>query len=163
MKIRPLEPADWDAVRTIYELGIATNITTFEDQTPEWQSWHEGHLSIGRLVATLDQQVVGWVALSPVSKRPAYAGVAEVTLYVHPDFGRKGIGRSLMESVITDSEKNGIWTLNAVILSENTASLQLFEKSGFRTVGYREKIAQKHGVWKDTVLMERRSNLPAYR
>lgn len=158
MQIRPLGPDDWPAIKEIYELGIATGLATFEDDVPGWEDWNGSRLPFGRLVATVDQQVVAWAVLSPVSKRAAYAGVAEITLYVHPAFKRRGIGQSLLETCVANSEQNGIWTLNAVIFSENTGSIRLFEKAGFRKVGYRERIARKNGIWKDTILMERRSS-----
>lgn len=162
MKVRALKPADWPRVKDIYEMGIATNIATFEDQVAAWEAWDSGHLSFGRLVVETGKKVIGWVVLSPVSDRCVYGGVAEVSIYVDPQWMRKGAGTMLMESVIEESEANGIWTLNAGVFPENTGSLNLLKKSGFREIGIREKIGKKKGVWKDNVILERRSHLKRY-
>lgn len=162
MNIRLLGPDDWPMVKVIYELGIATGIATFENRPPEWEVWHTSHLSFGNLVAEINNAVVGWVALSPVSDRCVYGGIAEVSIYVHPEWKGKRIGKSLLGKVVEESEGNGIWTLNAATFPENIPSLSLFKKSGFREIGYREKIAKKDGVWKDNVILERRSKLPKF-
>ena len=155
--MRPLTAADWPSVREIYELGIASGIATFETAAPEWADWDAGHLPFGRFVALREGWIAGWVALSPVSSRWVYRGVAEVSVYVDPAFQRRGVGRDLLQRAITDSEAHGIWTLNAGIFPENTASLALHARAGFRTVGIRRKIARRDGRWWDNLLMERRS------
>lgn len=155
--IRPLLPEDWEAVKNIYESGIATGNATFETSAPSWQNWHGNHLAVGRLLADAEGEVAGWAALSSVSGRCVYGGVAEVSVYVSPNHKGKGVGSLLLESLIAESEEKGIWTLQAGIFSENEASVRLHEKAGFRIVGYRERIGQLHGVWKDTLLLERRS------
>lgn len=150
---------DWPFVRKIYEEGIATGQATFEQEAPEWDSWNKDHLRICRFVAKKDNQVIGWAALSPISERCVYGGVAEVSVYVSSDARGQGVGTQLLWALIEDSGKEGIWTLQAGIFPENTASLQLHRKNGFREVGYREKIGQHKGVWRDVILMERRNPL----
>lgn len=157
MQIEPLHKDHWPRVRTIYEEGIATGQATFLPATPAWEEWDEGHLPHSRIVALLDGEVVGWAALSPVSKRPHYAGVAEVSVYVGEGARGKGIGRALLAELVRLSEANGIWTLQSSIFPENTASVRLHEAHGFRLMGRRERIAQDKGVWRDTIIMERRS------
>jgi L-amino acid N-acyltransferase YncA len=157
MKIIPLLPEHWPAVRTIYEQGIATGHATFQTGAPEWEEWDGGHLKHSRLVAILDNQVAGWAALTPVSGRCVYAGVAEVSVYIAPDHRGKKIGETLLKALIGDSEQHGLWTLQAGIFPENTASIKIHENCGFRQVGHREKIGKMAGVWRDTVLLERRS------
>lgn len=159
MEIRPLVNADWAAVKNIYALGIATGVATFETTAPNWEKWHQNHLTFGRLVATLDNKVIGWAALTAVSNRCIYQGVAEVSIYIHPNHRGKGVGKLLMKNLIFESEKQHIWTLHSSIFRENIGSIQLHKKSGFRRIGYREKIGQLHGIWKDNVLMERRSQV----
>ncbi|XZF13447.1 N-acetyltransferase family protein [Chitinophagaceae bacterium MMS25-I14] len=157
MEIRVFVPNDWEAVKEIYLLGIRTGNATFQTEAPEWADWDKGHLKFGRLIATLDNKIVGWCALSPVSSRCVYAGVAEVSVYVHTDHLKKGIGSKLLDALIKESELNGIWTLQAGIFPENQGSLAVHTKAGFRIVGYREKIGQMNGAWRDTILLERRS------
>ncbi|MEM1124464.1 MAG: N-acetyltransferase family protein [Bacteroidota bacterium] len=159
MEIRPLLAEDWTMVKTIYELGIATGIATFETSAPSWEKWADNHLPYGRLVAKVNGQVTGWAALTAVSNRCIYQGVAEVSVYVHPQFQGQGVGQSLLKQLIFESEANGIWTLHAAIFRENIGSIKLHQKVGFRMIGYREKIGKLHGVWKDNVLMERRSSV----
>ena len=149
---------DWDQVRAIYLEGLRTGHSTFETEAPSWETWDEGHLQTPRLVARSEAKVLGWAALSPVSKRRVYRGVAEVTVYVAEDARGQGIGRALLEALITESEANGIWTLQASIFPENTASVALHLQCGFREVGRRERIGMLAGVWRDTLLFERRSN-----
>jgi len=144
-------------VRAIYLEGIATGQATFETAAPSWEQWDDGHLPHSRLVARQQQAVLGWGALSPVSRRSAYAGVAEVSIYVRAAQRRRGIGKRLLLALIDSSERNGIWTLQGATFAENIASLQLQEACGFRIVGRRERIGQHHGAWRDTVLTERRS------
>ena len=154
--IDQMTPNDWDQVRSIYFEGIRTGNATFETDAPSWEKWNEGHLPFARLVMRDEEVVLGWAALSPVSKRVVYRGVVEVTVYVAENARGKGIGRALLEALIAESEKNGIWTLQASIFPENTASIELHLKCGFREVGRRERIAMLNGVWRDTLLFERR-------
>jgi phosphinothricin acetyltransferase len=158
MKILPLGPAHYAAVKNIYEMGIATGNATFQTEAPSWEEWDKSHLKNCRLVAVNeDESVVGWVALTPVSGRCVYAGVAEVSIYVDAHHQGKGIGMKLLEEVIRESEHQNLWTLQAGIFPENKASLKLHEQCGFRQIGYREKIGKMKNVWRDTVLLERRS------
>jgi phosphinothricin acetyltransferase len=155
--IDALRPDDWPEVRSIYQEGIDTGQATFETQAPSWESWDAAHLSIARLVARESQSVLGWAALSPVSRRECYRGVAEVSVYVRLSQRGRGIGLALLGAVIAESERQGIWTLFGSTFPENEASLRLQERCGFRIIGRRERIAQLRGVWRDTVLTERRS------
>jgi len=157
VEIRSMEPADWEPVRAIYEQGIASGQATFELEAPTWERWDAGHLPFARLVAALEGHVIGWAALSPVSGRCCYAGVVEASVYV--DTGRRGqgVGRQLLLAAIAESECRGIWTLQGGAFAENEASLRLQRACGFRVVGKRERIGQLHGVWRDTILTERRS------
>lgn len=154
-----MRPSDWDHVRSIYLEGIRTGHATFETDAPSWEKWDEAHLQIGRLVMRDGDRVVGWAALSPTSKRSVYRGVAELTVYVAENARGKGIGHALLEAVIEESERNGIWTLQASIFPENSKSVKLHLQSGFREVGRRERIAMLNGVWRDTLLFERRSKV----
>jgi L-amino acid N-acyltransferase YncA len=154
--IDQMTPNDWEQVRSIYLEGIRTRNATFETDAPSWEKWDQGHLPIARLVMRDEEGVLGWAALSPVSNREVYRGVVEVTVYVAENARGKGIGRALLEALIAESEKNGIWTLQASIFPENTASIELHLKCGFREVGRRERIAMLNGVWRDTLLLERR-------
>src|SRR6185503_17701689 len=155
--IDPMRVSDWEQVREIYLAGIGSGHSTFETEAPSWEKWDEGHLEFARLVMRDGETILGWAALSPVSKRHVYRGVAEVTVYVSESAQGQGIGRALLEALIDESEKNGIWTLQASIFPENTASVQLHLRCGFREVGRRERIAMLNGVWRDTLLFERRS------
>jgi phosphinothricin acetyltransferase len=157
MRIDRMVSSDWPAVREIYLAGIATRQATFETEAPSWQTWDATHLSFARLVAREDETVAGWAALSPVSSRQAYAGVAEVSVYVAQTQRGHRWGRRLLEALIAASEANGIWTLQAVMFPENAASVALHRRLGFREVGRRERIAKLDGVWRDTIVLERRS------
>jgi L-amino acid N-acyltransferase YncA len=157
--IGPLECGDWPEVQAIYQEGIETGQATFEVRAPEWEQWDAGHLSSGRLVARRAERVLGWAALSPVSRRECYAGVAEVSVYVRASERGKGTGRALLEALIAESERQEIWTLQGSTFPENEASLRLQASCGFRVVGRRERIAQRQGVWRDTVMTERRSRV----
>ena len=148
---------DWPDVATIYEDGIRARTATFETAVPDWKRWDETHLAEPRLVVEEDGAVLGWAALSSTSTRPAYAGVAEVSVYVAEDARGRGIGRALLEALVERSEAAGIWTLQAGVFPENRASLALHRACGFRTVGIRERIARLDGAWRDVVLLERRS------
>ncbi|MBK6482033.1 MAG: N-acetyltransferase [Chitinophagaceae bacterium] len=159
MMIEPLSEKHYPAVKEIYLQGIATGNATFQTSAPEWEAWNRDHLPHCRLVALQDGIVIGWAALTPVSGRCVYAGVAEVSLYVSAMVRRKGVGKLLLQELITTSEQQNIWTLQAGIFPENTVSLQMHQRSGFRQVGYREKIGKLDGLWRDTVLLERRSSI----
>lgn len=151
--------SDWEQVRAIYLEGLREGNSTFETQAPSWEAWDEAHHKTPRLVMRVGDQVLGWAALSPVSKRRVYSGVAEVSVYVTESARGKGVGRALLERLIEESEQAGIWTLQASIFPENEASIELHLKCGFREVGRRESIARLNGVWRDTILFERRSKL----
>ena len=157
VSIEPMRPEDWPAVRAIYLEGITTGNATFEQTAPEWEKWDAGHLPGARIVARSASDVLGWAALSAVSSRCVYAGVAEVSIYVAERARGRGLGRQLMARLIADSEAAGIWTLQAGIFPENAASIALHERAGFRIVGTRERLGQMDGRWRDVVLMERRS------
>ena len=157
LQIDPMLASDWPEVRAIYTEGIATRQATFETQAPSWEAWDTAHLSAARLVVRQAKTLVGWAALSPVSARQVYAGVAEVSVYVAQSQRGVGLGRYLLEALIAASEANGIWSLQAVMFPENFASVALHRSCGFRDVGRRERIASLWGVWRDTILMERRS------
>ena len=148
---------DWERVRSIYLEGVRGGNSTFETEAPSWEVWNETHLPFARLVMRDEDRFLGWAALSPVSKRSAYRGVAELTVYVTESARHLGVGRALLERLIDESERNGIWTLQASIFPENVASAKLHLRCGFREVGRRERIATLNGVWRDTVLFERRS------
>src|SRR6185503_12968042 len=158
IQIQSMQTQDWEEVATIYLEGIATGLATFETSAPSFRQWDEGHLPFARLVARRGGVVVGWAALSRVSQRSVYAGVAEVSVYVASSSRGAGIGRQLLEALIHESELNGIWTLQAGIFPENTASLALHRACGFREVGHRERIGQLNRAWRDTILLERRSS-----
>ena len=154
---RATGPEDWPAVQGIYAAGIATGQATFETATPSWTEWDAAHLASPRLLAVEDDQVLGWAAVSPVSRRAVYRGVAEVSVYVAPEAQGRGVGRALLERLVRASEEAGLWTLQATVFASNRASLRLHEQAGFRRVGVRERIAQRDGRWHDTVILERRS------
>jgi phosphinothricin acetyltransferase len=155
-----MAPTDWDAVRAIYFEGIATGNATFETEAPTWEVWDRARLHSCRLVARSPAgPIVGWAALSPVSSRPAYAGVAEVSLYVTASARGQGVGKALFQALIAASEAAGVWTLQGAVFPENAASLALVKACGFREVGRRERIGQRDGVWRDTILVERRSRV----
>jgi L-amino acid N-acyltransferase YncA len=154
----PFLEAHWPEARAIYEAGIATGTATFTTEAPTWDEWHRGHLPHSRLVAVdAPGRVRGWAALSAVSGRCLYGGVAEVSVYVGADARGQGIGRLLLTGLVAESEQHGMWTLQAGIFPENAASLRLHQALGFRVVGRRERIGQLRGRWQDTLLLERRS------
>ncbi len=157
IEVSRMRPDDWNSVRAIYLDGIRTGDATFEQSAPEWDVWDHGHLRTCRLVAHEGEKILGWAALSPVSPRAVYAGVAEVSIYVAECARGRGVGTILMGALVEESERNGIWTLQGSIFPENHASLELHEKHGFRRVGIRERIGCMNGCWRDTVLVERRS------
>jgi L-amino acid N-acyltransferase YncA len=157
MEIRPMEPSDWPAVKAIYEQGIATKLATFETSTPGWADWDGAYLGDHRLVAELDGAVVGWAALLPTSRRACYAGVVENSVYVAEGARGQGIGRALLGRLLEGAEHAGFWTVQASVFADNAASIAFHERCGFRIVGTRERIGQLDGVWRDTVLLERRT------
>ena len=161
-EIRQMRSSDLSAVAEIYKEGIATGMATFETEIPSWKQWDENHIDSCRLVATNQGQILGWAALSGVSSRCVYGGVAEVSVYVAAMARGNKVGEQLLKKLITDSEKQGYWTLQSGIFPENFASIKLHEKLGFRKIGYRERIAQLSGVWKDNILMEKRSETIGY-
>jgi len=153
-------PRHWPEVRAVYLEGLATGDATFETEAPDWGRWDASHLRACRLVALAEGgRVAGWAALSPVSAREVYAGVAEVSVYVGADFRGRRVGRALLEALVRESEAEGIWTLQASIFPENVASVALHESCGFRPVGRRERVGKLRGRWRDTVLLERRSRV----
>src|SRR5205823_4085384 len=162
MDVRGLLPTDWQEVARIYGEGIATGNATFETEVPSWEEWDLGHLDTGRLVALLDGEVVGWAALTGVSGRCVYAGVVEHSVYVAESARGRGVGRALLDALVDRAEAAGIWTIQSGVFPENTASLALHERAGFRVVGVRERLGRHdggrhHGRWRDVVLLERRS------
>ena len=151
--------ADWEAVRDIYLEGIATRNATIETESPDWDEWNANHRSDCRLVARSDDKVLGWAVLSPVSQRIAYSGVAEVSIYVAASARGTGVGKALLGALIKTSEEAGVWSLQAGIFPENTASIALHKGVGFREIGVQERKGFLDGVWRDGVLMERRSQV----
>ena len=152
-----MDPHDLDQVRAIYLEGIETGNATFETEAPDWDAWNDSHLNFGRLVARRGQSVVGWAALTRVSRRRVYAGIAEVSVYVAASARRQGIGRKLLIRLIDEAEHHGVWTLQAGIFPENAPSIAVHKSCGFREVGRRERPGKLNGVWRDVVLLERRS------
>jgi L-amino acid N-acyltransferase YncA len=157
LKIVFLTQEHWKQVAKIYEEGIQTGNATFRTQVPDWETWNANCHKHSRFVLINEEEVLGWSALAPVSKRFEYRGVAEVSVYIKLSVTGKGIGSLLMKNLIESSEKNGIWTLYSSMFPENKGSVRLHEKFGFRKVGFRERIAEQNGVWRDTVIYERRS------
>ncbi len=156
VQVLPMEEGHWEAVRRIYAQGIDTGVATFETEVPEWDAWDAAHMPAPRLVAVEDDAVTGWAALSPVSSRCVYGGVAEVSVYVGEDHRGKGVGSTLLRRLVDASEAEGIWTLQAGIFPENEASIELHRRAGFREVGRREKLGKLDGAWRDVILLERR-------
>jgi L-amino acid N-acyltransferase YncA len=159
VNLRPMNRSDWDSVAAIYRQGIETGNATFEKEIPAWEAWDSAHLKSCRIVAYINSTIVGWAALSPVSGRCVYSGVAEVSVYVSDQYKGQKIGTMLLDQLVSDSEIAGLWTLQASIFPENKASILLHKKMGFRQVGYREKIGKMDSTWRDTILLERRSKV----
>ncbi|WP_346861119.1 N-acetyltransferase family protein [uncultured Draconibacterium sp.] len=157
LTIQNLEKIHWPAVSRIYQEGIDTGNATFQQVSPAWDEWDKGHEKNCRFVAVLNDELVGWAALSPVSQRCVYAGVCEISVYVANEARGQGVGKLLLQKLIDESEENGIKTLQAGIFPENTGSLFLHKKLGFREIGVREKIGQMNGFWRDVLLLEKRS------
>ena len=155
--IDAMKASDWEQVRQIYLEGIATGNATFQTQAPAWEQWDAGHLPVARVVARSGLRLLGWAALSPVSGRCVYRGVAEVSVYVGPAHRGRGIGQALLSALVTASEAGGVWTLQAGIFPENSASIALHKRCGFREVGLRERIGKMGDRWRDVLLLERRS------
>ncbi|MEX1246156.1 MAG: N-acetyltransferase family protein [Thermoanaerobaculia bacterium] len=157
LAVDPLIPADWAEVRRIYAEGIATGNATMETEAPAWEAWDRAHRPDCRLAARAGAHLLGWAAVSPVSERCAYGGVAEVSVYVAADARGRGVGQALLSELVRVSEEAGIWTLQAGIFPENAASLSIHQRCGFRVVGVRQKLGKLAGVWRDVALLERRS------
>ena len=157
MQIRKMHNTDWSRVQDIYQKGLDTGIASFETEVPSYEKWDTKFLQTGRLVLETEEGVVGWTALSKVSPRYAYRGVAEVTIYLHPDAQGQGWGSALMTKLIEESEEAGIWTLHSAIFPQNEASVQLHLKMGCRKIGLRQRVAYRDGHWHDNLLMEKRS------
>ena len=157
MDIIKIEEQHYPQIATIYLQGIATGNATFQTEAATWADWDKSHLQHSRLAAFVENEMAGWAALSPVSSRCVYAGVAEVSIYIADKFRGKGIGKILFSQLIKSSEVNNLWTLQSGIFPENIGSIRLHENCGFRAIGYRERIGQMHGIWRDNIIMERRS------
>jgi phosphinothricin acetyltransferase len=157
--IAEMGEADWEQVRLIYQEGIASGQATFETEAPGWEKWNAAHLLHSRLVARENGVIKGWAALSPVSGRSVYSGVAETSIYVGKEHRGEGVGGALLQALVSSSERNGIWTLQAGVFPENAASVALHKRCGFREVGRRERIGKMKTVWRDTLLLERRSSV----
>jgi phosphinothricin acetyltransferase len=158
MVFRELTASNWAQVKAIYEEGIGTGNATFQTSAPSWDEWDSSHVKNSRIIALDDNDnILGWAALTPVSGRCVYAGVAEVSVYVSGKSQGKGVGKALLRELIWHSEGNGFWTLTAGIFPENIASLKIHQDAGFKVLGVRERIGKMNGVWRDTVLLERRS------
>lgn len=157
MNIRPMTPEDWDDVAEIYRQGIRTGVATFETNVPTWTQWNDSHLADCRFILENKGRIAGYSALTPVSSRCVYRGVAEVSIYVAASARGQGVGRALLAHLIPASEQSNLWTLQASIMAANERSIKLHTFCGFRQVGYRERIGEINGIWHDVVLMERRS------
>jgi phosphinothricin acetyltransferase len=157
--VRDLRPTDWSEVSRIYAEGIATGNATFETEVPSWEGWDAAHLPEHRFIAEREGRVAGWAALAPVSSRSCYGGVAEISAYVAEDARGHGVGSELLAAAIESSERGGIWTLQTGVFPENEPSLGLLRRFGFRALGTQERIGRLHGVWRDVVLLERRSEV----
>tara|TARA_R110002051_G_scaffold183009_3_gene252506 strand:- start:348 stop:848 length:501 start_codon:yes stop_codon:yes gene_type:complete len=157
--IRKMSATDWDSVAGIYKEGIATGFATFETTVPSFETWDKAHMNSCRLVEKISNTILGWVALSPVSNRCVYGGVAEVSVYISKASRGKGIGKLLLKHLIDASEQDGIWTLQSGIFPTNHGSIKVHEAVGFRRIGTRERVGKLNGTWIDNVLFERRSSL----
>lgn len=154
-----MQGSDWPEVERIYLEGMATKNATFETQSPGWEAWNKAHRTDCRIVAKAGNNIVGWAALSNVSSRCVYAGVAEVSIYIDSKYRGKGVGDKLMAQLVKESEQNGLWTLQAGIFPENKSSIALHLKHGFRILGVREKVGKMDDHWRDVTLLERRSKV----
>ncbi|WP_087974399.1 GNAT family N-acetyltransferase [Oceanobacillus rekensis] len=158
-QISKMEEKDWEQVRDIFIQGIQTGNATFDTDAPSWEEWDRGHIHACRLVVSNGEKLLGWAALSQVSSRRAFAGIAELSIYLSVDSVGKGIGSKLIQAVIESSEAAGFWTLQSGIFPENTASIHLHKKVGFREIGVRKQLGKMNGRWRDVVMMERRSEI----
>lgn len=159
-KIEEMMKEDWESVAKIYAEGISTGKATFQNDIPSWESWNNSHIESCRLVARLNNQILGWGALSPTSSRCVYAGVAEVSIYIREEYRGQNIGTAILTNLVKLSEEDGLWTLQSAIIKENTSSIALHKKCGFREIGVRERIGKmNNGKWHDVILMERRSKI----
>jgi L-amino acid N-acyltransferase YncA len=158
MEIHPLTKEHWPQVKVIYESGLATGNANFSHQAPDWDNWDSAHVNNCRLVGIKDNKVIGWAALTAISDSCVFAGVAEVSIYIDERWRGKGIGKKLLSEIIKLSEENDFWTLESRIFAENPGSIKIHEENGFRVVGRRERIGRLNGVWRDTLLLERRSD-----
>ncbi|MDZ7613517.1 MAG: N-acetyltransferase family protein [Flavobacteriaceae bacterium] len=159
MEFVGIEEGNYSEVAAIYEEGIRTGMATFETQVPDWQTWNKAHLEIGRTALIEQGHLLAWGALAPVSNRYAYRGVAEISVYVAESARGRGLGTAILQELIRAGEQNNLWTLQAGIMRQNKVSIEMHRNCGFRVIGFREKVAQLHGVWTDSVLMERRSKI----
>lgn len=159
VEIRPMRPGDWPMVSAIYQEGIDTGQATFQTGVPAWEEWDRAHLQSCRLVAVSGEDILAWAAVGPVSARPVYAGVVEVSVYVGSAYRGQGVGRKILSALVTETEADGRWTLQAGIFPENEASVSLHESCGFRIVGIRRRVGCLHGVWRDALFLERRSDV----
>jgi phosphinothricin acetyltransferase len=157
--VEGLRPERWPEVVRIYAEGIATGNATFETDVPSWEQWDGAHLPAHRFVALREGNVVGWVAVGPVSDRCVYGGVVENSVYVAERARGLGVGRLLLERMVASTEAAGIWTIQTGIFPENEASLHVHERVGFEVVGRRKRLGKLHGVWRDVFLLERRSSV----
>jgi L-amino acid N-acyltransferase YncA len=156
--VEELRPEHWPDVARIYAEGIATGDATFETEVPSWERWDESHLAAHRFVALAGEQIVGWAAVSPVSDRCVYGGVVENSVYVAAEARGKGVGRTLLEALVASTEAAGVWTIQTGIFPENDVSVRVHERVGYRVVGRRERLGRLNGVWRDVLLLERRSD-----
>ena len=159
MKIRTFKKSDFSSVKSIYQQGIDTGNATFQNKAKGWNEWNASFLTTCRIVAELNEDVVGWAALSATSNRTVYNGVAEVSIYIAKNYANYGIGNSLLSELVSTSENEGIWTLQAGIFPENESSIAIHSKNGFKTIGVREKLGKMNGAWRDILFMERRSKV----
>ena len=159
MKIRTFKKSDFSSVKSIYQQGIDTGNATFQNKAKGWNEWNASFLTNCRIVAEMNEEVVGWAALSATSNRTVYNGVAEVSIYIAKNYANYGIGNSLLSKLVSISENEGIWTLQAGIFPENESSIAIHSKNGFKTIGVREKLGKMNGAWRDILFMERRSKV----
>lgn len=159
LKFRAFKEEDWSAIAAIFQEGIETKNATFDLEVPSWESWDKAHLPICRIAAEKEGQILAWAALSPISSRSVFQGVAELSLYVSSAYSGQKIGTQLLAKLISESENHGIWTLESRIFPENKASIKIHEDQAFRKVGYRECIGQMNGIWRDILVLERRSKV----
>lgn len=157
--IEKMVDEDWNEVKAIFQEGIDGGNATFSTQAPNWNEWNEGHLKVARFVAKINDEIVGWIALSPFSNRDFHSGVVEDSIYLSEKAQGKGIGSKLLAACIEEAERNNIWLIQSQIFVENTGSIKLHEKFGFYAVGIRKKIGKHNGIWRDVLLMDRRSSI----